>query len=55
MMGKRRRYLGLKFLAHAVLLVGFDDKVMVVKVLDDKVVLVIHREQDLFHGRVAAQ
>ena len=46
-------HLHFKFFSDAELLVGLDDEMVLVEVLNDEVLLVIHGEQDLLHGRVA--
>ena len=35
--------------------IRLDDQVVVIEVLDDEALLLVHREQDLLHGGVAAQ
>ena len=52
---RRATHLRLELAPDAVLLVGLDDDVEVVEVLDDEALLLVHREQDLLHGGVAAQ
>ena len=46
-------HLQLELFPDSVLFVGLDDDVEVVKVLDDEVVPLVHRQKDLLDGRVA--
>jgi len=45
-------YLQLELLPHSVLFVGLDDDMKVVQVLDDEVVPLVHRQQDLLDRRI---
>lgn len=45
-------YLQLELLPHSVLFVGLDDDMKVVQVLDDEVVSLVHRQQDLLDRRI---
>ena len=45
-------HLRLELFPHSVLFVGLDDDMEVVKVLNDKVVLLVHRQKDLLDRRI---
>ena len=49
---RAQMHLSFQFLPHPVFLVGFDDKMMVVEIFNDKTALFIHGQQDLLHGGI---
>ena len=46
-------HLQLELFPHSVLFVGLDDDVEIVEVLDDEVVPLVHRQEDLLHRGIA--
>ena len=49
---RTRPYLQLELFPHSVLFVGLDDDMKVIEVLDDEVVSLVHRQQDLLDRRI---
>ena len=45
-------YLQLELLPHSVLFVGLDNDVEIVKIFDDEVVLLVHRQKYLLDRRI---
>jgi hypothetical protein len=45
-------HLQLELFPHSVLFVGLDDDMKIVQVLDDEVVPLVHRQQDLLDRRI---
>ena len=50
---RARPHLQLELFPHSVLFVGLDDDMEIVQVLDDEVVPLVHRQQDLLDRRIA--
>ena len=48
-----RSHLSFELPSNPKLLISFDDEMEVIKILDYEALLLVHREQDLLHGRVA--
>ena len=45
-------YLQLELLPHSVLFVGLDDNMKIVQVLDNEVIPLVHRQQNLLDRRI---
>ena len=45
--GKLESYLLFQRLAHTILLISFDDNVVIVKVLNDETLLLVHAQENL--------
>ena len=48
-------HLGLELSPHPILFVRLDHYMVVIQVLDDEAHFLVHRQQDLLHGRVAVR